>query len=276
MVRDGVRRRLPPHRHRADVRERGGRRARRSRTPGCPATRSSSPRSSATTATATTQRSRALDEQPRPAGPGLRRPVPDPLAAAARGPLRRDVAGAREARSRGQGPLDRRLQLHRRAPGAARRRRPTPCPPSTRSSCTRASSSASCATTTREHGIATEAWSPIGAGRRPAAGPARSRARREVRQDAGAGRAALAHPAGQHRLPQVDDSPSGCGRTSTSSTSSCPTTTWRPSPRWTTGEPHGPEPEHLRLIPTRASRYKWRASRHKWTRELTDLRVNDS
>ena len=61
-----------------------------------------------------------------------------------------------------------------------------------------------------EHGIATEAWSPIaqggGAGR-----PGDHRDRRPGRQDAGPGDAALARPARRHHLPEVDDPVAGPG-----------------------------------------------------------------
>ena len=44
-------------------------------------------------------------------GPRRRRPLPDPLAGPGRGPLRRDLAGVREAPRRGRVARDRRLQL---------------------------------------------------------------------------------------------------------------------------------------------------------------------
>ena len=55
-----------------------------------------------------------------------------------------------------------------------------------------------------EHGIATEAWSPIA--HRPGAGARRSRRQancRGFRPDTGSGRAALAHPARRYRVPEI-------------------------------------------------------------------------
>ena len=56
----------------------------------------------------------------------------------------------------------------------------------------------------REHGIATEAWSPIAQGARSRR-PGHHRDRRATRPDARPGGPALAHRARQHRLPEVDD-----------------------------------------------------------------------
>ena len=59
--------------------------------------------------------------QPRAAGAGTHRPVPDPLAGARPRPLRRDLAGVHRAAGRRPGARDRRLQLPARPPGAHRR-----------------------------------------------------------------------------------------------------------------------------------------------------------
>ena len=75
-------------------------------------------------------------------------------------------------------------------------------PPSTRSSCIRTSRTARSTRYGRAHGIATEAWSPIAQGK-VLDDPMLDRDRRAARQVAGAGRPALAHPARQHRLPEV-------------------------------------------------------------------------
>ena len=61
-----------------------------------------------------------------------------------------------------------------------------------------------------EHGIATEAWSPIAQGG-GARRPVDRRHGRAARQDAGAGRAALAHPARRHRVPEVGHASRGEG-----------------------------------------------------------------
>ena len=60
--------------------------------------------------------------QPRPPRPRPGRPLPDPLADADRGPLRRHLAGLRTDPRGGRGPHDRRLQLQDRGPRAARAR----------------------------------------------------------------------------------------------------------------------------------------------------------
>ena len=127
---------------------------------------------------------RAARREPAAAGHRPRRPVPDPLAAAAGGPLRRDVAGAfekalAEGKTRSIGvsnftvahlerlaketdtvPAVNQVELH-----------PRFAQPELRAY-------------HAEHGIATEAWSPIGAGRRLLDDPVLVRPRREVRQDA--------------------------------------------------------------------------------------------
>src|SRR5215213_7073651 len=61
-------------------------------------------------------------EEPRAPGPGARRPLPDPLAGADAGPLRRDLEGVRTDPRRGPRAHDRRLQLTNRGPGPARPR----------------------------------------------------------------------------------------------------------------------------------------------------------
>ena len=149
---------------------------------------------------------RAFDADPRRAGLRLRRPVPDPLAAA--DALRRrlrldleDAGGVPEGRPR---PQHRRVQLPGRTTSSGSPRRPRRCPRSTRSRCTRTSPTTRCARTASEHGIATEAWSPIAQGE-VLDDPVVDADRRGDRQDAGPGGAALAHPARRHRLPEVGD-----------------------------------------------------------------------
>ena len=87
-----------------------------------------------------------------------------PLPTLLRRRLRLDLADARGVQGRRPRPLDRRLELPGRAPGAAGRRGATSSPPSTRSSCTRTSPTMRCDAYGAEHGIATEAWSPIAQG----------------------------------------------------------------------------------------------------------------
>ena len=57
----------------------------------------------------------------------------------------------------------------------------------------------------RAHGIATEAWAPIAQGK-VLDDPVLNEIGEQARQVTGTGRPALAHPARQHRLSQVDDS----------------------------------------------------------------------
>ena len=93
-----------------------------------------------------------------------RRPLPDPLAGADRGPLPRHLAGlrtdprTRAARARSASPTS----ASRTSSGSSAR--PRRCRPSTRSSCTRGSSRPSCAPGTPSTAIATEAWSPLAQG----------------------------------------------------------------------------------------------------------------
>ena len=77
------------------------------------------------------------------------------------------------------------------------------------------------------------------AGRR-ARRPGDHRDRREARQVTGPGGAALAHPARQHRLPQVDDPGADQGELRASSTSSSRRRRWRRSPRSTRARRAGP------------------------------------
>ena len=81
----------------------------------------------------------------------------------------------------------------------------TSCPRSTRSSCTRRTSSREVTAFAREHGIEIEAWGPLGQGKYPLFDDAGGRrGRRRARQDAGAGRHPLAPADRQHRLPEVE------------------------------------------------------------------------
>ncbi len=102
-----------------------------------------------------------------------------------------------------------------------------------------------------EHGIATEAWSPIGQGKGLLDDPVLAGPRPEVRQDAGAGGAALARAAGQHRLPEVDAPGAHAGehrRLRLRARGRRRAGDQRPGPR--PRRPPGPEPRHLRLSRT--------------------------
>ena len=135
----------------------------------------------------------------------LRRPVPHPLAAAdaLRRRLRLDVEDARGVPGGRPGALDRRLELPgcaSRAAGRRRRRRArgepgraAPVLPEPRRRCVRPRAR------DRDRGVGADR---AGQGARRRDG---ERDRRHDRQDARAGRPALAHPARQHRLPEVDD-----------------------------------------------------------------------
>ena len=137
-------------------------------------------------------------------GVRLRRPVLDPLAAAdaLRRRLRLDLADAGGVLPRRTGPLDRACPTSRSRTCAGWRPRPRWCPPSTRSRCTRTSPTTRCARTAPEHGILTEAWSPIAQGR-VLDDPTITAIADRVGQEHGPGHAALAHPARRHRLPEV-------------------------------------------------------------------------
>ena len=150
-----------------------------------------------------TRRSRAFDETSTKLRHGLRRPVPDPLAAADTVRPTSSIPGRRSSRCIGgrPGALDRRVEL----PGAPHppAARPSPRRPGRQPD--RGAPVPHPGTALRafdaEHGIATEAWSPIAQGK-VLDDPAieRSRPRTAV---PGAGRAALARAARRHRLPEV-------------------------------------------------------------------------
>ena len=191
---------------------------------------------------------RALEDEPRAARDGARRPLPDPLAAAAqdryvetwralRSSSRRPGSPARSA-SRTSSP---RTATGSSARPASRRR-------STRSSCTRASQQAGCAASTPSWGSSPRRgarWRRAAAGR---SGDRRDR--RGARQDRRPGRAALAHPARQRGLPEVGDPRADRARTSTSSTSTSRPTRWSRSTRSTAASASAriPTPTDRRLL----------------------------
>ena len=149
---------------------------------------------------------RAFDGTLSALGLRLRRPVPHPLAAAdaLRRRLRLDVEDARGVPARTGARARSASRTSRSTISSASRPRPTWCPRSTRSSSTPTSSTTRSAPTARRTASRREAWSPIAQGD-VLDDPAITAHRRPARQVAGAGGPALAHPARQHRLPQVDD-----------------------------------------------------------------------
>ena len=121
------------------------------------------------------------------------------------------LPGAGNAARRRQGPRDRSQQLHGRAPDHTAGRRPRWCRRSTRSRSIPTSRSASVQALNAEHGILTQAWSPIGGITFYRDGEHASTLqdpvignRGRARQDAGAGDAALASAAGPFGDPEVD------------------------------------------------------------------------
>ena len=163
--RPGLRGRLPPHRHRADVRQRGRRRRGDQRLRPRPRASCSSPASSTTASTSPTRPARPSTRRSPPSA-RLRRPVPDPLAAAdaVRRRLRlhlEDADRVPEGRSR---PLHRRLELPARAPRAPGRRDRRRARRSTRSRSTPTSPTTPRRTASHDAGILVEAWSPIAQG----------------------------------------------------------------------------------------------------------------
>ena len=135
------------------------------------------------------------------ARPRRRRPVPDPLAAATRRRRLRQTWTRWRRSPRTAGP----------ARSGSRTSRPPTCagwPPDRGGAGGQPDRGAPLLRQRRgarvrpEHGIATEAWSPIaqGAGARR---PGDHHDRQAAGPDAGAGHAALAHPARRHRLPEV-------------------------------------------------------------------------
>ena len=107
----------------------------------------------------------------------------------------------RNALPGGQGTGDRCLQLPARSTWTGSWRPPRWCPPSTRSSSIRGCSRRSCGKSTRELGILTEAWSPLGRGQ-VLEDPDDPGARRRAQGLGGPDHSAVAPPAGKRRHPQ--------------------------------------------------------------------------
>ena len=95
-----------------------------------------------------------------------------------------------------------RVQLPRRAPATSWPASPTRCPRSTRSSCTPRFQQADLVAACRAHGIAVEAYSPLGQGA-DLEDPRVTGDRRRARRHPGAGDPALARRQGPRRDPQV-------------------------------------------------------------------------
>ncbi len=167
----------------------------------------------------------------------------------------RGVPGAGDAARRRQGPRDRRQQLHARAPRVAAGSDRTSFRRSTRSRCIRTSPSPQCSAADAEHGILTQAWSPIGGitsyrGDGPNAAPSNDPVITEIGAAHGKSAAQVMlrwHlQQGRSAIPK-SVRPRGSRRTSTCSTSSCPPRSSPPSTRLDTGERGGPEPESITL-----------------------------
>ena len=198
-------------------------------------------------------------EERRQAGRRAARPA-DPAPGAARRvrPHPRGVPGAREAARGRTGPRHRRQQLHARPPHPAARRderraggqpdRGAPLLPP-----------AGVLAVDAEHGILTQAWSPIGG-----ITFYRDGSHGSTLEDAGIGEIAKDHgktPAqvmlrwhlqqGRQAIPK-SVTPRGSRRTSTSSTSSSPTTSSPPSTRSTPACAAGPSPSRSPSRPSAA------------------------
>ena len=211
-VADRPRGRLPQHRHRRGLRQRGRRR------PGARRLRHR-PRGALRHHQAVELRAglrptlAAFDASLEQARPRPRRPLPDPLAHPGRGPVPRHVAGLRGAlrRRAGSAPigvsnfqpehLERLVDARRH--GAR---------PSTRSSCTPRLQQRELRAVHAEHGIVTEAWSPLAQGASLLDDEAITAIADRHGAHAGAGRPALAPAAGQRRDPQVGRRPSRIAR----------------------------------------------------------------
>ena len=146
----------------------------------------------------------------------LRRPVPDPLAAAdaLRRRLRLDVEDVRGVQARRPGPQHRGVELPGPPPRAARQRRPTTVPavnqievhPYFTNDEVRGLRRRRTASSPRR-------WSPIAQGK-VLDDPVVSRIAEGYGQDPGPGGAALAHRARRHRVPEIGYARNGSRRTS--------------------------------------------------------------
>ena len=252
-VTEGLRGRLPPHRHRADVPATSRASARRSPPPASPATSSTSPASSTTASTGPTTPRRALR---RVAGEAAASTASTSFLIHWPLPTRYDgdfVSTWRALTEFSEGrrrDVDRRLELPARPPRADHRRRPAWCRRSTRSRCTRSS-----ATRPRAPPApATASRSRRGRRSRRARSTTTSTIKgiaAKVERTPAQVDPALARPARRHRLPEVDERRADGARTSRSSTSSSARTTWPRSPALDRGEDGrlGPNPDTFDYIP---------------------------
>ena len=175
--------------------------ARPSTPPDSTAATSSSRPSASTTTTATSRPSTPARQSLDRLETRLRRPLPDPLAGAVAGQVRRHLEGVRRAAAGGPRALDRRVELPARAPAPDHRgdRRDAVGQPDRAAPALPAGRAAPRARGPRHRDRGLE---PARPGRR-ARRSRDHRDRRGPRQDAGPGRAALARPARQRRVPQV-------------------------------------------------------------------------
>ena len=148
---------------------------------------------------------RRLREEPRAARARPRRPLPDPLADAGRGPLPRHLARLRTD------PATRAAPARSASPTSASRTssgwpaRPSCCRPSTRSSCTRCLQQAELRAWHAEHGDRHRGLEPARPGRACSTTTTIDDDRRPPRAHAGPGDPALAPAARQRRDPEVGD-----------------------------------------------------------------------
>ena len=252
-----ARRRLPAHRHRGGLRQRapgrrGGPRLRHGPLGGLPGDQDLDQRLRIRRDAA-----RLREERPQARRRPDRPADPAPGAAVGVRPDPRGLPRAGDAARRWQGPRHRGQQLHGRAPHEAPRTRdrgaggqPDRGPPLLPQREVQDFGA--------EHGILTQAWSPIGGitfyrdgePQQHPGGPGHRRHRQRPRQVAGPGDAALGPAARPLGHPEVHQAAAASPRTSTSSTSSCPPTSCPRSTAWTPVVAAGPSP---RRSPSRRS-----------------------
>ena len=270
--RGGARRRLPPHRHRRRLPQREGRRG-GDRRLGHPPRRGLRHDQALERTAGLRLDPGGLREEPRPARDGPRRPLPDPLAGADPGPLRRDLEGVRADPRRGprsrtigvsnfrdRGPRAARPGDRDRADGQPGRAAPA-LPPDRAARLARGARD-------RDRGLEpARPGRPARRARRSSRSPSATAGRRRRRSCAGT--CSSATSSSPSRSPR-----SGSARTSRSSTSSSATRRWPRSRRSTPASASAPTPRPSSRH--RAAAVDRRAMRKRGVLRLVDQEIAEA